>query len=550
MNYPAVFVIIFLMKKPVPPSRKTPDNRSLSAVELVVELRQQLQSKDEVIQSKDEAIQHLERYVALLEEQLRLKRAQQFAASSERHADQISLFDEAELEVAIEALSAQLPEEEPTPSSPKKTTRQRGFSDNLLRERVELCLSDEEKAGASRTFFSKVKEELAYIPAQMKVIEYWQEKAVFERDGNEVIVAAQRPVHPLGKCFATVSLLAYIIVAKYADGLPLYRLENILARSGHSVARTNMAHWIIRLADVFQPLINLMREVQNRSRYLQMDETRIQVLKEDGKTAQSDKWMWVVRGGPPDKPSVLFDYDPSRAGSVPVRLLQDFTGILQTDGYAGYAEVCRENHLVRIGCWDHARRKYVEAGKAVPKGKKTSNTAPTKADVALGYIGKLYGIERAIQGLAEQDKYQARQQHSVPMLATFKAWLEKNVGSVMKGSLTRRAMEYTLNHWASLIGYCEHGYLNISNVLAENAIRPFAVGRKAWLFADSSQGARASACCYSLIETAKANNLEPAAYIQHVLERIGEADTVEKLEALLPWNVGLAPFSKNVPLYE
>jgi transposase len=534
------------MRKPIPPSSEKPDNRNLSAVELVAlneELRQRLQSKDE-------AIQHLERYVALLEEQLRLKRAQQFAASSERHADQISLFDEAEMEVAIEALSAQLPEEEPTPSSPKKTTRQRGFSDSLLRERVELRLSDEEKAGASTTFFSKVKEELAYIPARMKVIEYWQEKAVFEREGNEVIVAASRPVHPLGKCFATVSLLTCIIVARYADGLPLYRLENILARSGHAVGRTTMAHWIIRLADVFTPLLTLMREEQNSSRYLQMDETRIQVLKEDGKTSQSDKWMWVVRGGPPDKPSVLFEYDPSRAGSVPVRLLQGFSGILQTDGYAGYAEVCRENQLVRIGCWDHARRKYVEAGKAVPEGKKASNTAPAKADVALGYIGKLYRIERAIQGLAEHDKYQARQQHSVPLLATFKAWLEKNVGSVMKGSLTRRAMEYTLNHWPSLIGYCDHGYVNISNVLAENAIRPFAVGRKAWLFADSSQGARASACCYSLIETAKANDLEPAAYIQHVLECIGEADTVEKLEALLPWNVGRAPFSKNVPQYE
>lgn len=526
------------MKKPILPSSKQPDNRSLSAVELLAlneELRQQLQYRDQ--------------YILLLEEQLRLKRAQQFAASSERHTDQFSLFDEAEMEVAIEALSTQLPAEEPAPSAPKKITRQRGFSDSLLRERVELCLSDEQKAGASSTFFSKVKEELAYIPAQMKVIEYWQEKAVFERDGHEVIVATQRPVHPLGKCFATVSLLAYILVAKYADGLPLYRLESILARSGHSVARTNMAHWIIRLAEVFQPLLNLMREVQNSSRYLQMDESRIQVLKEDGKTAQSDKWMWVVRGGPPDKLSILFDYDPSRAGSVPVRLLDGFSGILQTDGYAGYAEVSRENQLVRIGCWDHARRKYVEAGKAMPDGKKASNAGPTKADVALGYIGKLYGVERAIQGLAEHDKYQARQQHSVPLLVTFKVWLEKNVGSVMKGSLTRRAMEYTLNHWPSLIGYCEHGFLNISNVLAENAIRPFAVGRKAWLFADSSQGARASACCYSLIETAKANNLEPAAYIQHVLERIGEADTLEKVEALLPWNIGLATFSKNMPQY-
>ncbi len=138
---------------------------------------------------------------------------------------------------------------------------------------------------------------------------------------------------------------------------------------------------------------------------------------------------------------------------------------------------------------------------------------------------------------------------SLPLLETFKTWLESNVSKVMKGSLTRKAMEYTLNQWPYLVGYCERGDLQISNVLAENAIRPFALGRKAWLFADTTRGARASATCYSLIETAKANQLEPSAYIDHVLERIAEADTLEKLEALLPWSVALAPASKNVAQY-
>ncbi len=246
------------MKTPTFPPAENPDNRSLSAVELlaqVEELQQQLQ--------------HRECYIALLEELLRLKKAQQFAASSERHTDQIALFDEAELDVAMESLLAQLPDDVSPPPPPSGTQkRQRGFSANLLRERVELCLSDEEKAGARATFFSKVKEELAFIPAQLKVIEYWQEKAVFDRDGEEFIVAARRPVHPLGKCFATTALLAYIIVAKYADGLPLYRLENMLARSGHPVSRTNMAHWIIRLDKVFTPLLARLRDVQNSSRYL------------------------------------------------------------------------------------------------------------------------------------------------------------------------------------------------------------------------------------------------------------------------------------------
>ena len=325
----------------------------------------------------------------------------------------------------------------------------------------------------------------------------------------------------------------------------------MLARLGHDVSRTSMAHWIIRLEDVLKPLIHLMREVQNGSDYLQADETRIQVLKEDGKTAQSDKWMWVTRGGPPGQPSVLFEYDPSRAGSVPVRLLDDFSGILQADGYSGYGQVCRDNDITRIGCWDHARRKFVEAAKAAPASKqgKGQNHRVSKADVALGHIRKLYAIERQIKDLSGAERHRLRQAQSLPLLETLKAWLDANVSKVLKGSLTRKAMEYTLNQWDYLVGYCERGDLQISNVLAENAIRPFAVGRKAWLFADTTQGAKASATCYSLIETAKANELEPSAYLHHVLKHIAGADTVEKLEALLPWNVDLEPASNTVAQY-
>lgn len=513
----------------------SPDSSGLCAAEMMAvisDLRRQLASQEEAIQRRDVRI-------AVLEELLRLKKIQQFAASSEKQTDQISLFDEAELEAEIDTLRDQLPddiEEEDAPRASRQR-RQRGFSHTLLRERIELTLSDEEKAGATKTFFTKVKEELHFIPAQLKVLEYWQEKAVFEQDGEERIVAAPRPVHPLGKCIATPSLLAYLITSKYADGLPLYRQEQMFKRLGHEVSRTSMAHWIIQLGDVFKPLIHLMREVQNNGDYLQADETRIQVLKEDGKSAQSDKWMWVTRGGPPGRPSVLFEYDPSRGGKVPVRLLDDFKGILQADGYSGYGRVCAANQLTRIGCWDHARRKFVEASRAAPaKGKKDQSS---KADVALSHIRKLYLIEKVAQDLTDAERYQVRQEKSLPLLQAFKTWLEANVGKVMKGSLTRIAMDYTLNQWESLVGYCHRGDLQISNVLAENAIRPFALGRKAWLFADTPQGARASATCYSLIETAKANGLEPSAYIHHLLEHIAKADTVEKLEALLPWNVQL-----------
>ena len=524
----------------------TPDISGLDAAELlamVAGYQQRLADQEARIHQRDT-------YIQLLEELLRLKKAQQFAASSEKHTHQIHLFDEAELEAEIDALLDQLPDDvEPMEPARRQRRRQRGFSDTLVRERIELVLSEKEKAGASKTFFTKVKEELHYIPAQLKVLEYWQEKAVFVQDDHERIVAAARPVHPLGKCIATPALLAHIIISKYADGLPLYRLEQMFKRLGHDLSRTNMAHWVIRLDEVFKPLINLMREVQNSSAYLQADETRIQVLKENGKTAQSDKWMWVTRGGPPDHPSVLFEYDPSRAGSVPVRLLDGFGGILQADGYSGYGQVCRENQITRIGCWDHARRKFVEAAKGAPSGSKAKKGTPSKADMALSYIRKLYAIEREIAERSDRERHQVRQTLSLPLLNEFKVWLEHNVSRVLKGSLTRKAMEYTLNQWAYLVGYCERGDLHISNVLAENAIRPFAVGRKAWLFADTTQGAHASATCYSLIETAKANQLEPWVYVHHVLEHIAEADTLDKLEALLPWNVALEPVAKKVAQY-
>jgi len=198
---------------------------------------------------------------------------------------------------------------------------------------------------------------------------------------------------------------------------------------------------------------------------------------------------------------------------------------------------------------DHARRRFVEAARAGAGGKRKGKARGqvSKADVALGHIRHLYRIEQEIADRSPEEKYRARQALSVPKLEAFKDWLTKNQSRTLKDSLTRKAIDYTLNQWAFLIGYCDDGHLHISNALAENAIRPFAVGRKAWLFADTPRGAHASATMYSLIETAKVNELEPRAYLLHVLERIGSAATLELLEVLLPWNVDLSRFEKIVP---
>lgn len=499
---------------------------------------QLIQSLDKALKEKQQLIRAQQQHIEKIEAYLRLSRIQRFGSSSEKMPWQVDLFDEAELAVAISELEAELPEEDLPERARSRKRPQRGFSDKLPRVVIQLALTDEDKAGASKTFFVKVKEELDVVPARARVLEYWQEKAVFEGDHGETLVrAATRPVHPLGKCKASLSLLAYIMVAKYADGLPLYRLEGILSRYGGSISRTAMANWIIRLEDVFKPLLNLMREHQLQGDYLQADETRLQVLKETGKAATSDKWMWVIRGGPPDEPVVLFEYDPSRSGEVASRLLSGFKGILQADGYSGYNAICRDEDIRRIGCMDHCRRKFVEAAKASPQpGKAGKHGKVSKADTAISMIRKLYRIEEQMRDLTPAEKQLIRQRQAKPMLDDLKVWLERNVSRVPKDSLTRTAINYMLNQWEYISYYCEDGRLHISNALAENAIRPFAVGRRAWLFSDTPRGARASAACYSLVETARANGLEPYAYISQVLQHIGTANTVEQLEALLPWN--------------
>ena len=284
-----------------------------------------------------------------------------------------------------------------------------------------------------------------------------QEKAIFIEGNKKVIKAAALPKHPIPKSIASISLLAFVIIAKYCDGLPLYRLEKILKRYGGTITRTTLANWMIRLSLQLQPLINLMREHQLAGDYMQADETRIQVLKEVGRSATSNKYMWVTLGGPPDKPAILFEYDPSRGKEVPLRLFEGFAGYLQTDGYAGYDAVCEKQDLIRLGCMDHARRYYTDAQKALPK--KMRSNKMSKAGVAIKKLGVLYAIEEEIKGLTPEQRYNERQARSIPLLNEFIAWVDSNIGKIDNGSLTWKAMNYTRNQWPRLIAYCEDGRL-------------------------------------------------------------------------------------------
>lgn len=508
-------------------------------------LKSQFDQQLKILGKKDEAITARDARIAVLEELLQLNKVERFAASSESNPLQSALCfneaeacaDQAEADAKLEDKATKAADE----AKPKaKKSGRKGLNPNIPRVQERHLLSDEQRKNAIETFFVTVKEELDITPATVRVIEHVQEKAIYlNDDGQRQVMAAARPDHPLGKCIASVALLSYIIIAKYCDGLPLYRLEGILARYGGSISRATMARWVIGLSTQLRPVVNLLKEVQLTTDYLQIDETRLKVLKEHGTVPTSDKWMWLVRGGPPDKPVVLFEYDKSRGAKVAKRLLDGFEGrYVQSDGYAAYDAAMAGTDVTQVGCMDHARRRFVKAIKALPaKAKKDVKSTP-KCVVALSMIDALYRIEREMEklSLTDEERRLYRERYAKPRLDKLHAWLTHNVSRVAKDTLTHDAISYMLKQWTKLIAYCDHGQLRISNVLAENSIRPYVVGRKAWLFSDTPSGAHASALYYTLIETAKANDLDPYRYINHLVSNIAAAETVEDIEALLPWN--------------
>ncbi len=253
--------------------------------------------------------------------------------------------------------------------------------------------------------------------------------------------------------------------------------------------------------------------------------------------------MWVTRGGPPDRPIILFDYDPSRSGAVPLRLLADFKGYLQTDGYEGYAAVAARDDIVHVGCLAHARRKFDEAVKAQPTSKARRGGL---ARQGLAFIQRIYRIEREAREreLDPMERRQLRDEKAKPLWDDLRQWLDRVRDQAPPRTLTGKALHYLDKQWPRLIGCLDDGRVEIDNNLAENAIRPFVIGRKAWLFSDTPAGADASARLYSLIETAKANRLEPYVYLRHIFTELPKATTLAEIEALLPCNI--APATYNV----
>ena len=480
---------------------------------------------------------HKQQHITHLEELVRLLRQKQFGASSEKSPDQIPLFDE-------DPEAEEAPSEATPVRSHARRPRRPRIAADLPREDIIHDLDPSERICAEHgceldPMGEETSEQVEFIPAKVRVLRHVCRKYTCPQCEGHV-VTAKKPPQPIPGGMATPSLLSWVAVSKYADALPLYRQCEIFRRIGFEVDRTTLASWMIRSGQLLQPLVNLLRERLLAQPVVHMDETTVQVLAEQDR---SKSHMWVSAAGPPGAKVVLFDYGPGRDAQVATDLLQDYSGTLMVDGYSGYDPVCTANGLVRLGCWAHARRKFADAQRLQSKG----HTG--KPDQALALIGRLYAVERE---LTEQDRLRAskelalltpaerhslRQEKSAPVLDELHAWLTKSLPREAPKTTLGKALQYLHNQWPRLIRYLEDGRYPIDNNRAENAVRPFTVGRRNWLFSQSVRGVKASANLYSLIETAKANGIEPMAYLMRAFEALPKATSLQDVEALLPEKV-------------
>ena len=498
--------------------------------------------KDRIAKQQEE-IDQLKRKLEHMNEVFANAQRARFGQSSEKNTyvlyNQVSLFNEAEKE--------QLPKaEEPTPETilveahqRKKKRSQGEMLNHLPEEEVLLELPEEQlvcgKCGGNMKPIGKkfLRHEMQIIPKQIKLLAYYAVTYACdkcEKDTGFAHIASVKPPVPLMKhSLASPSTVAYIMTQKYVDGLPLARQEKIWAREGICLSRATMANWVIQCTQSWlKPLYKHMKQELLTHSVIHADETVVQVLKEEGKPATSESRMWLYASAALLGNQVrLFEYQPDRSGKRPEAFLKGFGGALVTDGYAGYNQVINVTHC---GCWAHVRRKWREA---MPEG---ATVKTSKAAVGFQYCNKLFAEERKCVSYKPEYRQEYRQNKELPLLEEYYAWL--NMVHPEKGSKLEEAVRYSLNQKQQLMAFLDNGEVPISNNLAENAIRPFTLGRKNWLFCDTPKGAEASAIVYSLVESAKANGIEPFAYLQHVLLQLpylGKTHSHQELESLMPW---------------
>ena len=490
----------------------------------------------------------------LLKEQLNKFKRQLFAAKSEASATHQNdmFFNEAEqLGAGAQPAQEESGADDKTVDVPGHKRAKRGrkpLDPALPREVVRHELPESERVcphdgAVLQEIGVEASEQLDIIPQQVRVIRHERVKYACPCCDGTLRLAA-KPDQVIPKGLFTEGLLAWVITSKYVDGLPLYRQAALLGRFGGSdLSRNTMAASVVRVGQAVQPVINLLRDLVLDAPLIFGDETEIQVLKEAGRSAQSKSYMWaqMTEGsgtagtGPPIR---LFAYSPSRSTEAAQRLYIGARegGVLMTDGYEVYNRIALANKLVHIGCWAHCRRYFHDALQALPN----NNRGPEQlAARFIALIGKLYRVEALAreQELDANALLQSRQAHSAPVLNEIQALLLANIHAVLPGSLLGKALYYLSSQWAKLERYVTSGDYPIDNNGCENSIRPFVIGRRNWLFADTVAGANASANLYSLLETCKVNGVDGYRYLRALLTALPLAKTVDDYEALLPWRI-------------
>ena len=354
-------------------------------------------------------------------------------------------------------------------------------------------------------------------------------------DSRPGVLTAPGPLPLIPRSIVTASLLAHIWTAKFCDHLPFYRQEAGFRRIEAEVSGQDMSNWTRKVSGQLEPLITLVERSIREGPVIQMDETPVTVLKLErtGETGQG--YMWLARGGPPKRPAVRYRFAPGRGNEHAKRFLGNFRGWLQTDAWAAYDTALEgSSQIVHVGCWAHVRRKFFEADKV-------ASSALTRD--ALGRIKKLYKLEDQCRDEAKQENLadeaflERRKALVEPYLKDLRHWLDHTAAETLPSGPAGKALAYTAGQWDKLVRFLEHPWLTPDNNRAENAIRPFVIGRKNWLFHGNDAGAAASCTVYTLIETAKLNNWEPFAYLKEVLERLPAVRLSGDWESLLPWNL-------------
>ena len=500
----------------------------------LTELVEALQSHNENLQLQNV---ELAAKVAWYEEQFRLSQHKRFGASSEQDKEQGQLFNEAEA-VADEEPVDDEPGQTVSGHTRKKPVRRSLSENDKLPRTIEIVdLPEcEKQCNCGRQCFNTgeaVSYKLKIEPAKASVIELRRQKyGCLCEDGIKI---APLPASPIPKSIATPELLAWVITSKYCDALPLYRQGFILNRMGVDISRATLADWMIKCSDLLECLYDALKKQLVKQPALQVDETAVQVLGEPDRSPQSKSYMWLYRTTAMlDNPVILYDYQTGRGHENPEAFLKGFAGYLQCDGYSAYKTLSSKvADIELVGCMAHLRRKFKEALDAMPKNKHQPNKV-TRAGHVIGMIKKLYAIEKRIKEKPTDERYRIRQKDSKPILDQLKAWLDKNQPLILPKGLLGKAITYAQNQWPYIIRYLDDGLLDIDNNAAERAIKPFVIGRKNWLFAQSVKGARASAILYSIVETAKANGLEPYARLRHALAKIPKLEKGESIDHLLP----------------